>query len=183
MANRAELGDQNWPLVQHLADRRLIVTGRDEAGQETVEVVHEALIRSWQRLRGWIEADRAFRVWQEGLRAAMRQWQANDRDQGGLLRGAPLITAETWLAERGSELSPAERGFIEESVAFRASEQARRERRRRMIVGGLAGGLAIALILLGVAINQGSSQRECRSGRERAAAAEPKRSRASERTP
>ena len=86
----------------------------------------------------------------------MRQWQANDRDQGGLLRGAPLITAETWLAERGSELSPAERGFIEESAAFRASEQARRERRRRMIVGGLAGGLAIALILLAVAVNQGS---------------------------
>ncbi|MEZ4769739.1 MAG: hypothetical protein R2844_15070 [Caldilineales bacterium] len=44
VASRAELGDENWRLVQHLADKRLIVTGRDAAGQETVEVVHEALI-------------------------------------------------------------------------------------------------------------------------------------------
>ncbi|MCB0207359.1 MAG: hypothetical protein KDH89_21260, partial [Anaerolineae bacterium] len=156
VASRSELGDPNWPLVQHLADKRLIVTGQDDSSHETVEVVHEALIRSWQRLRGWIGADRAFRVWQEGLRAAMRQWQANNHDEGALLRGAPLITAETWLAERGAELSPAERNFIETSVTFRASEQARRERRRRLIVGGLAGGLAISLILLAVALWQSS---------------------------
>ncbi|MCB0202238.1 MAG: PD40 domain-containing protein, partial [Anaerolineae bacterium] len=100
---------------------------------------------------------RAFSVWQEGLRAAMRQWQGNDHDEGALLRGAPLVAAETWLAERGAELSPAERNYIETSVTFRASEQARRERRRRMIIAGLASGLAIALILLGVAIYQGNA--------------------------
>ncbi|MEZ4769743.1 MAG: hypothetical protein R2844_15090 [Caldilineales bacterium] len=37
----------------------------------------------------------------------MRQWQANEHDEGALLRGAPLVAAETWLAERGDELSPA----------------------------------------------------------------------------
>ena len=136
-----------------------------------------AQARAGRDVRGWIEADRAFRVWQEGLRAAMRQWQANDRDQGGLLRGAPLITAETWLAERGSELSPAERGFIDDSAAFRASEQARRERRRRMIVGGLAGGLAIALILLAVAISQGIAASEsAEQAAQSAATAEAERS-------
>ena len=101
VARRSELGEGNWPLVQYLADKRLVVTGRDAAGQETVEVVHEALIRSWQRLRDWIEEDRAFRVWQEGLRAAMRQWQASDQDAGGLLRGAPLVTAEIVAAKSG----------------------------------------------------------------------------------
>ena len=160
VARRSELGEGNWPLVQHLADKRLVVTGRDEAGQETVEVVHEALIRSWQRLRGWIEKDRAFRVWQEGLRAAMRQWQASDQDEGGLLRGAPLVTAESWLVERGAELSPAERNFIDASIAFRASEEARRERRRRWIMTGLATGLVVSLILLVVAFNQNSIARE-----------------------
>ena len=32
MATREELGDDNWKLIQHLADRRLVVTGRDAAG-------------------------------------------------------------------------------------------------------------------------------------------------------
>ncbi|MFN2196646.1 MAG: BTAD domain-containing putative transcriptional regulator, partial [Anaerolineales bacterium] len=39
VASRVEIGDQNWPLVQHLADKRLVVTGRDVSGKETVEVV------------------------------------------------------------------------------------------------------------------------------------------------
>lgn len=48
VATRADLGEENWALVQHLADKRLVVTGRDEAtGRETVEVVHEALIGRW----------------------------------------------------------------------------------------------------------------------------------------
>ena len=160
VARRSELGEGNWPLVQHLADKRLVVTGRDAAGQETVEVVHEALIRSWERLRGWIEEDRAFRVWQEGLRAAMRQWQASDQDEGGLLRGAPLVTAEMWSDERGEELSLAEWDFINTSIVFRASEVQRRERRRRWIMAGLATGLILSLILLVFALNQSNIARE-----------------------
>ena len=160
VARRSELGEGNWPLVQHLADKRLVVTGRDAAGQETVEVVHEALIRSWERLRDWIEDDRAFRLWQESLRAAMRQWQASDQDEGGLLRGAPLVTAETWQEERGAELSLAEWDFINTSIVFRASEAERRERRRRWIMAGLATGLVVALILLVFAFNQSNIARD-----------------------
>jgi len=37
---------------------RLLVMGRPETGGETgrqtVEVAHEALIRNWKRLRGWV---------------------------------------------------------------------------------------------------------------------------------
>ena len=51
VARRADLVGVEWGLVQHLADRRLVVTGQDEAGSETVEVVHEALIRGWGQLR------------------------------------------------------------------------------------------------------------------------------------
>jgi hypothetical protein len=34
-------------LIQRLADRRLVVTGRDAQGRETAEVIHEALIQKW----------------------------------------------------------------------------------------------------------------------------------------
>ena len=37
---------------------RLLVTGSDRAGRPTVEVAHEALIRTWPRLREWINANR-----------------------------------------------------------------------------------------------------------------------------
>ena len=36
-------------------------------GDDVVEVVHEALIQRWGQLRAWLETDRAFRTWQEGL--------------------------------------------------------------------------------------------------------------------
>jgi WD40 repeat protein len=130
-ASRPEVGDDNWGLVQHLADRRLVVTGRDAAGVEVVEVVHESLIGSWGLLRGWIEEGRAFRTWQERLRVALHQWEATGRDRGALLRGAPLVEAEGWLAERGGELSEAERAYLEVSLAARQARQEEEEARRR----------------------------------------------------
>jgi WD40 repeat protein/DNA-binding SARP family transcriptional activator len=131
MATRAEVGEENWELVQHLADQRLVVTGRDAAGVETVEVVHEALIQGWGQLGAWMEVNRAFRTWQERLRAALRQWQATGRGDGALLRGAPLAEAEVWLAERPGELSEGELAFIRAGIALREERAAEREAQRQ----------------------------------------------------
>ncbi|MEM7579588.1 MAG: hypothetical protein AAF316_06970 [Cyanobacteria bacterium P01_A01_bin.80] len=48
-ATRAEVGEDNWDLVEELANKRLIVTVWDESTQQqTVEIIHdEALIREW----------------------------------------------------------------------------------------------------------------------------------------
>jgi WD40 repeat protein len=132
MATRSELGEDTSGLIQQLADSRLLVTGSDSTGRETVEVVHEALIRGWGRLRKWMNADREFRVWQERLRALIRGWEASERDEGGLLRGLPLATAERWLAEREGDLSELEKEFIQASLAERErSEEAKREQQER----------------------------------------------------
>jgi WD40 repeat protein len=130
-AARAEVGEENWGLVQHLADKRLVVTGRDAAGAELVEVVHESLIGGWGQLRGWIEEGRAFRTWQERLRAALHGWEAAGRDEGALLRGAPLVEAEGWLAERAGELSQTERDFVTAGADLRETDAAEREARRQ----------------------------------------------------
>jgi WD40 repeat protein/DNA-binding SARP family transcriptional activator len=152
VATRDELGDENWQLTQHLADRRLVVTGSDPAGHETAEVVHEALIQKWDLFREWMEADRAFRAWQERLRVNLRQWQDSSRDEGALLAGAPLSVAEGWLVERSADLTPVEKDFIQESQRRQDRRQRERERRRRWTVTGLAVGLLVALILTGVAV-------------------------------
>jgi WD40 repeat protein/DNA-binding SARP family transcriptional activator len=148
VAIRTELDAERWSLIQYLADKRLVVTGRDESGHETVELVHEALIGEWQWLREWLEEDRSFRTWQESLRVALRQWEGSDRDDGALLRGAPLTQAETWRAERADSLSTTENEFIQISLELHKQEQGRREQRRRRTIFGLAAGLVIALILV-----------------------------------
>jgi len=43
----------------------LLVTERDEKGENVVAVVHEALIQSWERLRLWLDEDREFLLWRE----------------------------------------------------------------------------------------------------------------------
>jgi WD40 repeat protein len=161
MATFDEIGSKHWVLVRYLADKRLVVTSRDIAGVDTVEVIHEALIQRWGRFREWIEADRTFRTWQERLRGAMRGWEASDRDEGALLRGAPLVEAESWIAARGEDLTDQEQGFIHASINTRIAIETRRNRRRRRTILGLAAGLVVVLafaILAG--LNAANARRE-----------------------
>jgi WD40 repeat protein len=147
IATHEELGDESWSLIQRLADRRLVVTGLDARGRETAEVVHEALIQKWGRFREWMEADRAFREWQELLRNSLRQWQESAQDEGALLAGAPLAVAQNWLAEHGDRLGFAEVQYIQESEARQLRQQKERQRRRQWTFTGLAAGLLIAIAL------------------------------------
>ena len=130
LATRSELGASNWPLVQKLATKRLVVTSRNPKGEETVEVVHEALIRGWQKLREWMDDDRTFRDWQERLRSAMSQWQNIDQDSSALLRGTLLGEAEKWLEERRDFLSPEEMLYIEQSLKLQESQREKAEQER-----------------------------------------------------
>ncbi|WP_318699320.1 MULTISPECIES: WD40 repeat domain-containing protein [unclassified Roseofilum] len=130
VAVKEQLREQSWSLVKQLADARLVVTSRDGQERETVEVVHEALIRNWGELRGWMETDRTFRAWQERLRGAKRQWEATGKDAGSLLRGAFLAEAQERLEERPQELG-AETEFIRLSMAEKEREEKEKETRKR----------------------------------------------------
>ncbi len=104
LAVKEEVGD--WDLVSRLADGRLVVTNRNQVTQvETVEIIHEVLIKNWRRLQKWMREDGEFRYWQEQLRVFIKQWEKSDRDDGALLRGKPLIDAEEWLLQRSNQLS------------------------------------------------------------------------------
>ncbi|MBN1249934.1 MAG: PD40 domain-containing protein, partial [Anaerolineae bacterium] len=143
VATRADVGENAWPLVQHLADRRLVVTNANTlTGEQTVEVVHEALIRSWDQLQAWMAKDRAFRMWQERLRVALRTWETTDHDEGALLRGVPLAEAEEWLAARAEELTTSERSFIQAGITLRERRAAEREAQRQRELHQAAIGLA-----------------------------------------
>ncbi|MGI8806442.1 MAG: trypsin-like peptidase domain-containing protein [Acidimicrobiales bacterium] len=144
LATAGELSDGDWRLVRRLATKRLVVTDLDPAGDETAEVAHEALIRGWGRLRDWLTTDREFRLWQERLRDALRQWRAR-KDDAALLRGVLLGEAEEWGARRPEEVSGPEQHFVALSRQ-RQDEQA--ERYRLLYEAALARQLAARADLL-----------------------------------
>jgi len=147
IATRSQLGEDKWSLVTYLAgeDCRLVVTNRNEVTkEETVELIHEALIREWQLLGDWIQDNRKFRIWQEQLRVEMRQWkEAKENKDAELLRKAPLTRAEYWFQERGDELSQLEKEFIRESVKRRDRD------RRRTILGLVTGLVTVSMFAVG----------------------------------
>ena len=133
IASRAEIDEQRWATVTRLADARLVVTQRDEgSGEDIAEVVHEALIREWRRLRQWVDADREFLVWRLRLTDARKEWERYGRADGFLLRETPLAVALDWLETRGDEIIATEDlQYIGASRARQEQEALERERVRR----------------------------------------------------
>ncbi len=129
-ASRAEFDDQGWRIIQRLADARLVVTSTDLSGHATAELIHEALIDDWERLRGWLDEERSFCIWQQQLRDSLDQWIASGEEENDLLRGNALAQAEAWLAVSREYLNGRQQAYIEASLALRAKEQAEAEAQR-----------------------------------------------------
>jgi WD40 repeat protein/DNA-binding SARP family transcriptional activator len=142
---RSELGDDEATIkvVSTLVTRRLLV-----ADEHTVEVAHEALLREWPRLRGWLEEDREGRRLHRQLAQATSQWAAHDRDPEQLYRGARLAAALDWAKSHDPDLNDTERAFVATS-SEQHERQLRRARRTTAVLAGLlvvvlaAGGLAL----------------------------------------
>lgn len=138
-ATFAEMGEGLRSLVKTLADERLLVTSQlASSAEETIEVSHEALIRHWERLKQWVEADRQFLAWQQRLGASIKQYEESHRSADLLLRGLPLTEAMDWFKKKSDDLSPVEREFVTASM--------NRKKRNRMAAATIAG---LVLILIG----------------------------------
>jgi len=114
---------------------RLLVMGRPEgeepSGRQTVEVAHEALIRNWGRLRGWLNEDREFLLWRQRLQIQVEQWDEHKCDASYLLRGVSLSEGEQWLIGRRQDLTTTQQRLIQDSSALRKQEREEEERRRQ----------------------------------------------------
>ncbi|MCA1697768.1 MAG: WD40 repeat domain-containing protein, partial [Actinobacteria bacterium] len=129
-----------------LADARLV-----SVEERTVVVAHEALIRHWPRLRGWIDADRAGLLIQRRLSDAARQWDALKREPAALYRGTRLTESIEWRDAHAPSLNDLEHAFLVASQASRAREYSTRRRRRRLTGAALATlATAAAAILVAV---------------------------------
>ena len=123
-----------------LADSRLVTVS-----EGTAEVAHEALLREWPRLRGWLEEDADGRRLHARLTHAAREWNRDARDRGELYRGARLASALEWREAHEPELNTIEQQFLDASRV--ASERARR--RIKLV---LASVLALLVVTAGAAL-------------------------------
>jgi WD40 repeat protein/DNA-binding SARP family transcriptional activator len=140
----AELEGEGVPeTLAVLADQRLVTIGDGE-----VEVAHEALLREWPRLRGWLEEDADGRRLHAHLIGAARDWQAAARDPGELYRGARLAATLDWAAAHDGDLNQTEREFLDASRS-RAERDADRQRLANRRLRAL---LASAAVLLAAAV-------------------------------
>ena len=122
-------------------------------------MAHEALLREWPRLRGWLEEDKQGRQLRDHLTQAARQWRLAGEEPSDLYRGARLSAVLDWAREHSPDLNDLEREFL--SAARRAGEQEserqrRTSRRLRGLLTGTAVLLALALMGGGVALVQRS---------------------------
>jgi len=135
-----------------LTESRLVT-----ADEGTVEVAHEALLREWPRLRGWLEDDMEGRRLHQHLIAAAGDWQASARDPAELYRGARLASALDWAPSHDRELNELERDFLESSrevSELEAERQHRTNRRLRTLLAGVGVLLALAVIAGVIALSE-----------------------------
>jgi WD40 repeat protein/tRNA A-37 threonylcarbamoyl transferase component Bud32 len=152
-----------------LADSRLVTVG-----EGFVEVAHEALLREWPRLRGWIEEDAEGRRLRRHITRAANEWEASGHDPGELYRGARLAAALDWSAGHTLDLNQLEREFV--AASREASERDVRRARRTntrlrvllaatvlLLAAAIAGGI-LTLVQRGEARNAATAQLAQRLG-------------------
>ena len=146
-------------VIAVLADHRLLTVS-----DGTVEVAHEALLGEWPRLRAWLEEDAHGRQLQRQISDAARAWISDDRDPGGLYRGARLSAALEWRSANEPQLNDMEKAFLDASR--RAQERGNRRLRLALALVSLLLVAAVAASALALA------QRATARARERATAAQ-----------
>ena len=111
VALRTDIPEDALPLVERLVyPARLLRTDVNDAGEPTIEIAHEALLRQWPILQEWLaeEADTLRAV--QGVERAADEWD----------RGA---RAKVWLVHEGRRLREARRLADRKDLKSRFSQK------------------------------------------------------------
>lgn len=112
-ARVSEIPEEARPLVDLLIEQRLLSTDVEAgSGEATIEPAHEALLRQWGSLQGWLQEDFAALMNLENVKRATRDWLANARQPD-------------WLNHAGSRLVDAEKDAAREDLSADLSPEAR----------------------------------------------------------
>jgi WD40 repeat protein/class 3 adenylate cyclase len=139
------------------------------ASEGTLELAHEALVREWPRLRGWLEEDVQGRQIRVHIMQAAKQWDERGQELAELYRGTRLSITLDWAGRHGRELNELERKFLSKSRKAseqEAEKQRRANRRLRGLLAGIATFLVVALVAGSLALVQRSRARHAQVAAE-----------------
>lgn len=155
-----------------VALNRLIAARLVVAGDEGVEVTHEALFDGWPRLGRWLEDDAAGRRLRQRLHPASVEWGNAGRPDADLFRGLRLVETVEWAAAHPGSLIPVELEFLDASVQLASKEklqaiaQARRDRRvtqrLRLLLVAISVLLVAAVAASGLAMHSAHQAQDAR---------------------
>lgn len=167
-----DLADDMSPVLDaFLAARLFTLTGR------SVAISHDALLTRWERLRGWIDEERASLLIARRIQMAAQVWDEGGRQEDALMP----VEAELWSTwsrqESAPLLSARENTFISSSLDLAdaqrsAQEDTIRRLRRRQQLAVAAAGIAITMLVVAVLAGlQASDLRVAAQASERSAQA------------
>jgi len=132
---KAEASDRiDRVLAKLVKDDLVRLTKGETDTDDQVEVAHEALVRNWPRLVGWLEDERINLRQRRRLTSAAEQWLRLDKDPGALRRGALLQESLQY-----DDLNLLEAEFVQASVAAeQAAEEAKRQAQEQAIKAEMA---------------------------------------------
>jgi WD40 repeat protein len=97
LARMQDIPAESHALIDALAERRLLLKDR-RGGVVLVEVAHEALLRRWDVLAGWLQEEREDLKDADALLRARDAWEANGHNEAWLLQGMRLTNAQQLAA-------------------------------------------------------------------------------------
>ncbi len=139
-------GEHADRVIEKLVAARLLVATENEAGAETIEIIHEALLSAWPRLADWRREDAEGTRFREQLRSAAGQWEERGRARGLLWRDDALADFTRWRARHAGPLTDGEAAFTDASLA----DGARGRRNRRLLLASAFA--ALVAIVVGLVV-------------------------------
>src|SRR5947209_844346 len=134
IARMAEIPAECRALMQNLVEQRLLTTDVAQSGETTIEPAHEALLRQWGLLEGWLADDAVLLATLEGIKRAARDWRASDASTAWLTHSADRLVAAERLSQRpdlAAHLEPADEEYLAACRIAEDEELADQERHRQ----------------------------------------------------
>lgn len=139
---RRDLGEELWGVTEPLIKSRLLVVrgasnaqdqsddggtnSDDSSGGETVEVAHEALLRNWDKLQGWLKDDMAFLLWRQRLDVQIEEWLRFNKANGQLLSDEALSEALGWINGRHKQ------DLTQQQITFIQTSKNQQDKRKNL---------------------------------------------------
>jgi WD40 repeat protein len=143
--------------VDFFIEKRLLVADTDPQGEVSVSVVHEALLREWQRVKEWLTENREFLRMRDRLDSSLKLWQSRGKQKDDLLGpGLPLAEGEKLVQDFGPSLNREQSDYVYTSIA----ERNRRKHVQELIRYVVMAAITVLAIIAGFQWFQAERQRQ-----------------------